>query len=207
MTDPTDFDGLIGQLEGLAGALAVDDTDIVVNVLDRIAADRPGRTWSRWTVAAAIVALVVAAGVVVHPGTRSAVAGWLGLDGLTIGVDPDLPVSPPPVSFEGPGPGSSRRVVVGDREILVSAIRGSLSRSLISKTVGTSDQVVAVEVDGHPGLWISGGRHEVLYEATDGDIAVVRGAANTLLWTADGVLYRVEGFDRLDDVLAFVEGT
>ena len=62
-------------------------------------------------------------------------------------------------------------------------------------------------MNGQPGLWISGGAHEVLYESLVGGIVVERVAGNTLLWQHDGVLSRVEGFDDLSQALAFAEGT
>ena len=76
-----------------------------------------------------------------------------------------------------------------------------------SRASARSSQVEEVTVDGRPGLWISGSPHEVLYEDPQHDVVVERVARDTLLWSADGVLYRVEGFSRLADALAYAEGT
>lgn len=204
MTDLSDIDDLVARLERLGDALDLDDAHVTDEILDRIGARRSARLPRRWLVAAVIV--LVVGGVVAHPDSRHAVARWFGLDGLVIDVDPDLSVPETPTLVDAPGPGESRVVVVGDREILVSAVHGALTDGLISKTVSSSDQVEEVDVDGHRGLWISGAPHQVLYEA-DGGVVVERVAANALVWQRDDVLYRVEGFELLADALGFVEGT
>ena len=149
----------------------------------------------------------LAAGIVVHPDSREAMARWLGLDGVEVDVDPELSVPAPTGSFDAPGPGASEVVVVDGREVLVSAIDGSFDEQLIRKTVTSADQVRQLQVMGHPALWIAGTAHEVMYESADGDVVVERVAADTLLWQDGAVLFRVEGFDTLADALAFVEGT
>lgn len=196
------------RLVDLGRALAVDDVDLVDVVTERIGTPTPTPRPRRlgWVVVAAIVLLVVS-GVVLYPDTRHAVARWLGLDGVDVQVDHELPIAPPPVSFDPTGPGRSQVVEVDGRQILVSSLDGAWNDTLVTKTVGDSDQVERVQVDGQPGLWISGAPHEVLYESPTGEIVVERVAANTLLWQRDGVLWRVEGFTRLSEALDFVEGT
>lgn len=203
MTGPIDLEDLIDRLERFGDALGFDDTDVSDEVLHRIATPRPSRLAHRWFVAAAV--LLVVAGVVLHPDSRHAVARWFGLDGLVVEVDPDLPTRTPVRGFDAPGPGESRVVAVEGREILVSAVRGTLSDGLITKTVGSSDQIEEVAIDGLDGLWISGAPHEVLYEAANGEVVVERVSANTLIWQDSDVLNRVEGFANLDDALAFIE--
>ena len=122
---------------------------------------------------------------------------------MTVEVDPELTGTAPPVQVDLPGPGESTVVEVDGRQILVSTIDGDLGPGLITKSVQSSTQVHEVDVAGAPGLWITGTPHEILYESPQGEIVVARMAADTLLWQhADG-LARVEGFDRLDDALAF----
>ncbi len=162
-------------------------------------------TAARSGVAAAIALL--AAGIALQPDARRAVARWLGLDGVLVVVDRGLEEGPAPTSFDLPGPGESRVLEVDGRQILVSTLRGTWDGELLRKTVGTSAQIEEVEVDGNRGLWISGAPHEVFYESSDGRVAIERVAADTLLWQDDGVLWRVEGFDRLADALAFAEQT
>ena len=88
---------------------------------------------------------------------------------------------------------------VDGRRIIVSAVRGELTEQLIVKTVGSSDQIEEVTVDGHPGLWFAGAPHHVMYDAPIGDVVVERVAADTLVWQDGDSLFRVEGFDRLAD--------
>jgi hypothetical protein len=207
MIDIEDHDRLATRLAELADELALDDSGLVESVLDRIDA-RPrwaqGARRRGWLVAAALIALV--AGVALHPGTRRAMADWLGLDGVRVEVDPGLSLPAHRGVFPEPGPGESRTVLVDGRVILVSAVRATLDDELISKAVGSSAQVQRVDVLGHPGLWISGTPHEVFYRAA-GDVLVERVAADTLLWNDGTTLFRVEGFDDLGAALDYVEGT
>jgi hypothetical protein len=198
---------LIRRLEAFGDALEFDDAELAEAVLARIDAS-PRRTASQWWMAAAAVFVVVAGGVLAYPDSRHAVARWFGLEQVEVEVDPELSLAPPPTSFVLPGPGESEVVVVDGRQILVSTIAGGLNEALITKAVSSSTQIEQVAVNGNPGLWISGGSHEVRYQIPeDGGIAVERVAANTLLWETDGVLRRVEGFDQLADALEFAEGT
>jgi hypothetical protein len=200
-------DDLIRRLEAFGEELSFDDTELVNAVLARL--DEPSPKSARqWWIAAAAVFVVVLAGVLVYPDSRHAVARWFGLEHVEVEVDPDLSLAPPPTSFALPGPGESEVVVIDGRQILVSTIVGGLNETLIGKAASSYSQIQPVTVNGSPGLWISGGSHEVRYEIPeDGGIAVERVAANTLLWESEGVLRRVEGFDELADALEFAEGT
>ncbi len=206
MIGTPEMDDLSSRLIAFGDALAFDDAPLVDSVLRRVEAARPRSIHRRWLAVAAIIVAVALAGVALYPDSRHAVARWLGLEGVSIEVDPELPSSLPS-SFELPGPGRSEVFDVNGSQILVSTLRGRLGETLISKAVASSDQVAEVEVNGQPGLWISGGAHEVLYESLVGGIVVERVAGNTLLWQHDGVLSRVEGFDDLSQALAFAEGT
>ncbi|MHB1090076.1 MAG: hypothetical protein ACYC0U_03215, partial [Ilumatobacteraceae bacterium] len=108
-----------------------------------------------------------------------------------------------PVTFELPGPGESRIVVFDGREILVSTIDGQLGGPIMQKRLGSSTSIIEVDVAGHLGLWIDGAPHQVMYETGDGNVVVERVAGNTLLWEVGDVLYRLEGFDNLDDAIEF----
>ena len=211
MTGTHPHDDVIAQLAELGECLDVDDDQLVENVLDRVVlpAQRPARTGRPerrgWLVAAAIVALIV--GFVAHPSSREAMARWFGLDGVNVEVDPSLRTTSSSEPFAVPGPGESKLVEVEGREVLFSAIDGRLFDAGITKTVQSSDQVSEVSVGDHPGLWFAGGPHQVAYEPPDGDVVVTRVASNTLLWQDGPVLFRVEGFDELDDALEFATGT
>ena len=208
----TGSDDLIARL-GRFGDLIDDRPSVVDSVLERISDGSPANAPRRrsagrrpWLAAAAVIAVIVGF-VAIQPDARAAVAGWLGLDGLVVEVDPDLAESPTPPAGVAPGPGETQITVVDGQRIVASAVRGTLTDALVVKSVGASSQVEEVIVDGRPGLWISGSPHEVLYEDPQEDVVVERVARDTLLWSADGVLYRVEGFSRLADALAYAGGT
>lgn len=212
MTDTRDHDDVIGLLATLGDALHLDDDHLVDDVLDRVAgrAGRPQRRASqagghRWLVAAGIVA--VAAAFVAHPSGRDAMARWFGLDGVSIEVDPSVSVVTSAEPFALPGPGESEVVMVDGREVLFSAVDGRLSDVGLTKTVQSADQISDVRVGDHPGLWIAAGPHQVSYETPGGDVVVTRVASNTLLWQDGPLLFRVEGFDDLNDALEFAAGT
>jgi hypothetical protein len=210
MTERPAHDETIARLAALAASLDVDDADLVDEVLDRIARPAelpaPARPLRHvWLVAAATVALAV--GFVAHPAGRGAMARWFGLDGVSVQVDPTLPVTRSAETFAAPGPGESQVVIVDGREVLFSAVDGRLFEEGITKTVQSSDQISEVRVGDHPGLWIAGGSHQVAYESPDGDMVVTRVASDTLLWQDGPVLFRVEGFDDLADAVEFASGT
>lgn len=209
MSDVTQTDELNADLIDRLGRLGNDidrelgATDLAEATLDAIDTS-PTRTRHRpWAVAASLL-LIVMLGVLVIPDSRRAVARWFGIPGVQIEIEPRLSLPPPIGVTESVGPGESRVLDVDGREILVSAIDASLEAQLITKTVSASDQLEQVEVNGAPGLWIGGESHEVLYRVAESEVVVERVAANTLLWNDGDLLYRIEGFDRLDDALAFV---
>jgi hypothetical protein len=200
-------DDLVERLVALGDVRDVEDASLADSVLARLAA--PPRSSRRAWLVAAAAALVVAVvvGVALQPGARDAMARWFGLDGVEVAVDPELSTPDSAPSVAVPGPGESAIVIVDGRRVLYSAIDGRLTDALVTKTVQATGQVREVDVAGHPGLWISGGAHEVLYQEAGSGVIVERVAADTLLWQDGPVLYRVEGFDDLTDALAFAEGT
>jgi hypothetical protein len=181
------------------------DDELVAGVLAAIEPSqrsRPRTRVPRLLVAAAVIVAVAAAVVTAIPSTRSAVADWFGLDRLTIDRHDEVDLPPLP-SVTVPDPFAERTVVVDGRRILISTIDGDLTDSAIRKTVSGTSVVVPVEVGGNPGVWIPDA-HEVMLER--GDVPVFeRIAGNTLLWQDGNVLWRVEGFGRIDDALRFAE--
>lgn len=199
---------LEARLTDLGDLLDVDDAGLVESILTRL--DR-STSWDdrrvhRRLQLVAVFVLVVTAAVVVHPDSRGVVARWFGLDQVRIERRLDLELPDTPATFDLPGPGDSRIVEVGDREILVSTIDGRLAEPLLRKMLGSNTSIVEADVAGHPGLWIDGAPHEVMYETSDGDVAIDRVAGNTLLWQVGDVLYRVEGFGDVDHAIAFAVG-
>jgi hypothetical protein len=67
--------------------------------------------------------------------------------------------------------------------------------------------VERVEVEGAEGFWIEGGPHELIYLEEGGGTFTERArlAGNTLLWSADGITYRVESALSKDRVLEIAE--
>ena len=183
-----------------------DDPRLPDRVLARLHGPAPGPSRKRVLIGIAAAVLTASTAVVAVPDARHAVARWFGLAGVDIRIEPDLSLPPPSPTFDAPGPGESRVVVVDGHEVLVSAVSGALDEILIGKSVGASEQVTQLDVDGRVGLWVSGGPHEVMYVALDGTVLVERVAANTLLWQDGDVLYRVEGFTDLAAAVAFAKG-
>lgn len=192
------------RLVDLAHALDIDDAGLVDSIVARVDRSSSGLCPShrRLQLVAALV-LVVAVAIALIPESRRVVARWFGLNQVRIERDADLDVSSVPETFELPGPGESRIMVLNGREILVSTIDGRLNGPIMRKTLGSDTSVIEVDVAGHLGLWIDGAPHEVMYVTSDGGVAVERVAGNTLLWEVGTVLYRLEGFDNLDDALTF----
>ena len=191
------------RLAGLADGLNVDDAGLVDSIVARLDKSLNQRRAHRLLQMAAVFVLIVAAAVALHPDSRRVVARWFGLDQVRIERDADLDLSSASVTFELPGPGDSQIVELNGREILVSAIFGRLDGPIMQKTLTSNTSIIEVDVAGYLGLWIDGAPHQVMYEAGDGRIVVERVAGNTLLWEIDLVLYRLEGFDNLDDALKF----
>jgi len=191
------------RLASLADGLDVDDAglvDLIVARLDKLSDQRRAR---RRLQMVAVIVLIVAAAIALHPDSRRGVARWFGLNQVRIERDTDLDLSSASVTIELPGPGDSQIVAINGREILVSAIVGRLDGPILQKILASNTSIFEVDVVGHLGLWIDGAPHEVMYEASDGDVMVERVAGNTLLWEVADVLYRIEGFDNLDDALKF----
>jgi hypothetical protein len=80
--------------------------------------------------------------------------------------------------------------------LLITQNRGEADAGLAHKVLDSSDATVeSVDVDGSPGVWISGAPHFFWYLATDGTFIndSRRVVGDTLAWERDGVLYRIEG--------------
>jgi hypothetical protein len=204
------------RLVSLGDELALDDADLVDQVLARL--DEPGSAWRNgrpWIRVAAAAAIVVALIIAAVPAPRRTVAGWLGFDQVRIERRPDLSVPTEPDPFESTTvvptedgaaptvPDSLPVQNVDGREILVSVIDGRLDDGLLTKTLGSGTAIIEVDVAGHRGLWIDGEPHDVMFETPDGAFMSQRFAGNTLLWQVGDVLYRVEGFGSLDAALKF----
>lgn len=183
------------------------DADLVDRVIADIEAPRTSaRSRSTLLRAAAIAVIVLAAVVALVPSTRHTVADWFGLDRVEIDRRDDVEIVPMPTPVVVPAPASAideTTEVVDGKPVLVARLDGSLTDVLITKTVQSTAEVVALEIDGDPALWIPE-PHEVLIER-NGTPIVERVAANTLLWQDGEVLWRIEGFQRLEDAVRYAE--
>lgn len=187
---------------------------------------RPDRrvAW-RWALAAAI-ALVLVTGLV--PGTRQAVADLFREAGVLIGFVEETPAVEDyeldlgePVSIDRAGElvvfelqtpqalGSPQQVfaddglisMVWDGPVLLTQRSGN--EPFAEKGVAPETQVTNVVVAGSPGIWIEGAEHSFTLLDPDGDPVreTSRLAANVLLWSVNGVDYRLELTDDLQRAL------
>jgi hypothetical protein len=91
--------------------------------------------------------------------------------------------------------------------LLLVEIDARIDGERIEKLIHSGTLVEAVEVDGAPGYWLAGERHLLAYIGPDGTPIEdsIRAVGNTLLWTRDGVTYRLEGELTRDRALALAE--
>jgi hypothetical protein len=84
--------------------------------------------------------------------------------------------------------------------VLVTEFRGDLIPGFITKGVGAGTTAAEVSVNGDAGWWISGEPHMVIVQVAGNDVtAMLRMAANTLIWEHGGVTYRIEsGLSKAD---------
>ncbi len=82
--------------------------------------------------------------------------------------------------------------------VLLTEMPGSTDRAAIEKHLGPGTSLESTTVGDEAAYWIAGGQHQLQYLDGDGRVRLdtTRLAANTLLWEADGVTYRLES--RLD---------
>jgi hypothetical protein len=95
--------------------------------------------------------------------------------------------------------------LLGGAGLLVTQNRGGVDDGLASKLADAKLATVeSVEVDGAPGVWISGQPHVFWYFDPSG--AAIedsrRLVGDTLAWERDGILYRIEGAIDLERALA-----
>ena len=210
-------------LADLRGAIAWpdDDADLTGRAVARIAEAPSPRRRSRWAWFAVAGVVAVGAGVPAAAhllsvgGVRIALTGEVPAD---IGTELDLgrptalrpdEVRPPALgapaaAFEGAPPGAYTEVWPGP--VLVTRFPGLVGEDVIEKRVFGSGIVERASVDGDPAWWIAE-HHGFLY-LEDGAHRedTLRLAGPALVWTRDGVTYRIEGADlALDDALALAE--
>jgi hypothetical protein len=97
-------------------------------------------------------------------------------------------------------PGGRISVLVG--RLLITEFRGT-AQPFINKLIGPGTRVTATRVKGAQGLYLSGAPHEVLFQASSGDIRTdqVRLAGNVLIWQEGPLIVRIEGAHTLGQAL------
>ena len=85
--------------------------------------------------------------------------------------------------------------LLGGAGLLITQNRGQSDDALANKLVAAGATVEHVDVDGAPGVWISGQPHVFWYLGPNGAFIEDsrRVVGDTLAWERDGVLYRIEG--------------
>lgn len=88
--------------------------------------------------------------------------------------------------------------------LLLLELRATVDHDWIEKLIQVGTHVERVTVDGADGYWISGERHFLTFIAPDGSVIedAIREVGNTILWTRDGITYRLEGELTRDDAIA-----
>lgn len=91
--------------------------------------------------------------------------------------------------------------------LLMIELRATVEEQMIRKLVDAGTTVEPITVDGEAGYWLAGENHRVAYVAPDGSIIddSARVAGRTLLWTAGGVTYKLEGEFTRDEAIALAE--
>jgi hypothetical protein len=92
--------------------------------------------------------------------------------------------------------------------LLVDELVGTTSQVLVTKLVGADTVVEPMALaDGTPAYWITGGPHQVMYQAPDGEVrdAAGRLAADTLVFNRGDVLVRIETAAGLETAVAVAD--
>jgi hypothetical protein len=91
--------------------------------------------------------------------------------------------------------------------LLVNEFRGRVEQRFIEKFIGPGATVEAVQVNGHPGFWIEGQPHAILYVGPNGEPIpdTVRLAANVLVWEQGDVTIRIESLLTRGEALRIAE--
>lgn len=78
--------------------------------------------------------------------------------------------------------------------LVLSQFRGTLDRGYLAKILNPGTTLTPVTVGGQPGWWLSGEPHELFYVGPSGEPVFDshRFVGDALLWTRDGITYRLE---------------
>ena len=155
------------------------------------------------------------------PGTSLRLGHPVSLEEATDSADFDVLIpaalGPPDAVYDGgialrgqvafvyaPRPDLPAAELLDDAGLLITQNAGRVDEGLAHKIVSSSAAtVVAIDVNGARGLWISGAPHIFWYLAPNGQFIDEsrRLVGDTLAWERDGVLYRIEGAITLERAL------
>jgi len=87
--------------------------------------------------------------------------------------------------------------------LLLIELRAEVDEDMIEKLINSGTVVEEIAVDGAPGYWIAGPRHFFAYIGPDGTRIddSLREVGSTLVWTRDGITYRLEGELTRDEAI------
>ena len=104
------------------------------------------------------------------------------------------------VYFERPGiPATSQTGVA----VLVIEFKADVERDVLDKLVGPGTTLQTVEVQGVDGVWIAGEPHALYFKSGNDQVMdSLRLATNTLLWSREGITYRIEAKISRQEALA-----
>ena len=91
--------------------------------------------------------------------------------------------------------------------LLLVELHARIDEAMIQKNIDSGTSVERVTIGGAPGYWIAGERHMITYLDASG-VPILdseRVVGNTLVWTADGITYRLEGELTRIDAIALAE--
>lgn len=94
-----------------------------------------------------------------------------------------------------------------DLSLVLMAVPGTVDDGFLVKGLGPGTTIEPVNVGGDGGWWISGEAHELRFLRPDGDAGLLptRLAGDTLLFSRDGTVYRIESALGRDATLAIAE--
>ncbi|MBA2384985.1 MAG: hypothetical protein H0V68_10050 [Actinobacteria bacterium] len=92
---------------------------------------------------------------------------------------------------------------VGRPRLVLTELRGGIFEGFVKKAVAGGTTVEEVEVDGEPGLFVSGNEHYVMFRNANGQIddESTYLAGTVLLWNRGPLLLRLEGDLKRDEAL------
>ena len=94
-----------------------------------------------------------------------------------------------------------------DIGLLLSEFRGHTEGGYFEKLLDSGTTVTPVTVDGAAGYWISGDPHFFYYVDEAGEMVddTHRAVGDTLVWTVDGLTYRLESGLDMEDAIRLAE--